>query len=141
MKKEIIWLTGASSGIGKELALLFAKSDITIAASARNIELLKKLRDSLGEKKEFLKVYQCDVSSYDSITETYNKITKDFHIAGLINNAGVTSFRPAIEDSIEGIQNIINTNLLGSIYTIKSVLPAMMSTKKGDYCKYNLCSR
>ena len=49
----------------------------------------------------------------------------------LINNAGITSFKLAEENSINEINDIINTNLLGSIYAIKAVLPQMISNRSG----------
>ncbi len=131
MKKEIIWITGASSGIGKELVHLFVKSDKPVAASSRNIELLDKLKENLGDKKAFLNIVQCDVSDYESVVNAYNKISKDFRISGLINNAGITSFKPAADNSIEEIQQIINTNLLGAVYTIKTVIPEMIAKNNG----------
>ncbi len=54
------------------------------------------------------------------------KFKKIMNLECLINNAGITSFKPFIENSIEDIDNIIKTNLNGSIYTIKSVLPQMI---------------
>ncbi len=59
------------------------------------------------------------------------KITAKDQIDCLINNAGTTSFKPAEENSITEIDNIIYTNLLGSIYTIKYVLPFMIKRKEG----------
>ena len=64
-----------------------------------------------------------------------NRLQKKFlsthKIDCLINNAGITSFKLAEENSINEIDDIINTNLLGSIYTIKSVLPKMIEQGGG----------
>jgi len=131
MKNEIIWITGASSGIGKELAIQFIKSGRMTAVSSRNNDLLVKLKENAGEYKEFLKLVPCDISNPGSVEEAVNNISKEFRIAGLINNAGITSFKPAADDSIEEIEKIIKTNLLGAIYAIKNVLPGMINSKKG----------
>jgi len=131
MENEIIWVTGASSGIGKELALKLAQSGKIVAASARNLEMLEKLKDGAKEGKDFIKIFPCDIASLQSVAETEKKISKDYTISALFNNAGVTSFKPAADDSLEDIQKIINTNLLGAIYTIKSVLPSMIKENRG----------
>lgn len=131
MKKEITWITGASSGIGKEIVHLFVQSEMPVAASSRNIELLEKLKEGLGSKKSLLNIVQCDVSDHESVVNAYNKISKDFKVTGLINNAGITSFKLATEDSIEDIQRIINTNLLGAVYTIRAVIPEMIARNHG----------
>jgi short-subunit dehydrogenase len=131
MKKEIIWITGASSGIGKELAAVFARAGKTIAISARKAELLEKLKESLGDKKDLVQIVPCDISDYESIQDAYLKISKEYQVSSLINGAGITSFKPAVEDSIEEIRQIVNTNLLGSIYMIKTVIPAMIKANKG----------
>jgi short-subunit dehydrogenase len=131
MKKEIIWITGASSGIGKELAAVFARSGKTIAVSARKAELLEKLKESLGDKKDLVQIVPCDISDYESIQDAFLKISKEYQVSSLINGAGITSFKPAVEDSIEEIRQIVNTNLLGSIYMIKTVIPAMIKANKG----------
>lgn len=131
MKKEIIWITGASSGIGKELVSLFINAGKPVAASSRNTEYLEKLKESLGPKSGLLNVVQCDISSYESVVDAYNIISKEYRVACLINNAGITSFKPAVENSIEEIQNIVNTNLLGAIYVIKTVIPEMIAKNSG----------
>jgi short-subunit dehydrogenase len=132
MKNEIIWITGASSGIGRELVSVFIKAGKTVAVSARKVDMLEKLKEGLGDKRDLIQIVQCDVSDYESVSEAYHKITKEFQVIALINAAGITSFKPAVEDTIEEIQKIVNTNLLGSIYTIKTVIPAMIKANKGS---------
>jgi 3-oxoacyl-[acyl-carrier protein] reductase len=65
------------------------------------------------------------------VDQTVKKILVTNKIDCLINNAGITSFKLAEENSINEINDIINTNLLGSIYAMKAVLPQMISNKSG----------
>ncbi len=131
-KKEIIWVTGAGSGIGRETALAFVNAGYEVAVTSRNTEMLEKLKEGLGDKKSLVKIFKCDISNHEEVTAVYAKMAKDYFVSCLINNAGVTSFKPAGEDSVEEIQRIINTNLLGAIYGIKTVLPAMVSAGRGS---------
>ncbi|KAF0139221.1 MAG: short-chain dehydrogenase/reductase SDR [Stygiobacter sp.] len=127
-KKKIVWITGASSGIGKSLAEIFSSNGALVAGTARRKELLSDIQKNLGEL--FIPI-QMDITNKAKVTEVYSALSAEYEIDALINNAGITSFRNAIEDSVETMENIIQTNLLGSIYTIKSVLPDMIDRKRG----------
>jgi short-subunit dehydrogenase len=78
-----------------------------------------------------LDIYPCNVASNANVEQTTKKIYSTHKIDCLINNAGITSFKLAEEDSIKDIDDIINTNLFGSIYTIKAVLPKMIEQGGG----------
>ncbi|MFA7228303.1 MAG: SDR family NAD(P)-dependent oxidoreductase [Melioribacteraceae bacterium] len=130
-KKKIVWITGASSGIGKALAVTFAGNGIHVAATARRIELLEEIKKELGESSSFYQCHQLDISDNSSVNDFYDKISADHEIDCVINNAGTTSFKNGIDNSIGEIEEIIKVNLLGSIYAIKSVLPGMIERKSG----------
>ena len=122
-EKTGIWITGASSGIGKAAVKEFASVGINIFASARRVTELERLKEEI--KSDHLEIYPCNVASQANVDQTFKKITTENQINCLVNNAGITSFKSAEENTIKEIDDIINTNLLGSIYTIKSVLPHM----------------
>jgi len=130
-KEKIIWVTGASSGIGKSTAIQFVKGGFQVAASSRNGEQLERIKTDLTEKGNLYEVYPMDISKYEQVDNTQILISEKSKIDCLINNAGVTSFTKASENKISDIQEIINTNLLGAIYAIKAVLPQMIANKKG----------
>jgi len=129
--EKAVWITGASSGIGKELALEFVRNGEIVFATARKISGIETYKKDLGDYSENLFARLLDVTDKNALKEFYNSVNGKYNISCLINNAGATSFKKAEEDSIEEIENIINTNLLGSIYTIKTVLPAMLENKAG----------
>jgi short-subunit dehydrogenase len=130
-KKNAVWITGASSGIGRALTLKFTKNGFFVLGTARRKNHLDELRSSLCESENNFEGYQLDISSYDALIEFYNKISFKYQIDCLINNAGTTSFKDAIDNSIDEIEKIIQVNLLGSIYAIKSILPEMVERKSG----------
>ncbi len=128
---KAVWITGASSGIGKELALEFVRNgEIVIATARRNISL-ESLKKNAEEHSDKIITYAFDITDKKAISEFYNSVSDKYNIACLINNAGATSFKKAEQNSIEEIETIVNTNLLGSIYAIKTVLPGMMQRKSG----------
>lgn len=127
-KKKIVWITGASSGIGKAISEEFVANGICVAGTSRRIELLNELKNNLGE---LFIPFILNVADKFNVEALYKKISEEYEIETLINNAGITSFKKVIDDNIETMEQIIQTNLLGSIYTIKNVLPEMIERKSG----------
>jgi NADP-dependent 3-hydroxy acid dehydrogenase YdfG len=130
-KKKIVWITGASSGIGKALSLEFARNNIFVVGTARRLELLNGIKNELADYGNNFEPHQLDVTDHHSIDQFHKKIISSYQIDCLINNAGTTSFKKAVDDSISEIENIIKVNLLGSIYTIKTILPGMIERQSG----------
>ena len=131
-KKDGIWVTGASSGIGKAVALEFAKIGCNVFISARRTHELERLKDEAGKIGENIFPFPCNVASSANVEQTVKKISSEFEINCLVNNAGITSFKHAADNSVNEINDIINTNLLGSIYSIKSVLPSFIKNESGS---------
>ncbi len=130
-KKDGIWITGASSGIGKAIALEFAKIGCNVFISARRSQELERLKDEAGKTGDNIFPYPCNVASSTNVDQTVKKIVNEFELNCLINNAGITSFKHASDNSVNEINDIINTNLLGSIYSIKSVLSTFIKNESG----------
>ncbi|MCL4550932.1 MAG: SDR family oxidoreductase [Bacteroidetes bacterium] len=130
-KKKIVWITGASSGIGKALAAEFVKNGIHVVGTARRIDLLEKIKQDLAGYPGIFEPYKLDVTDNTLVDDFYRKISQDSFVECLINNAGVTSFKQASENSFEEIREIIEVNLLGSIYATQKVLPQMIENKSG----------
>lgn len=118
-EKAGIWITGASSGIGKATVKEFTSVGCNVFASARRVTELEKLIEDGNQ----IGIYPCNVASSANVNQTFKKISAEYNINCLINNAGITSFKLAEENSIKEIEEVINTNLLGSIFSIKAVLP------------------
>lgn len=130
-KKQGIWITGASSGIGRATAKEFADIGCDVFVTARRANELERLKAELGDNEDSIRVFPCNVASAANVDQTFKKIKAASEIDCLVNNAGITSFKLAEDNSVNEINDIINTNLLGSIYTIKSVLPEFIKKKSG----------
>jgi len=140
MKNQLngVWITGASSGIGKAAAKEFARTGSTVFVSSRRKNELERLNNELKDEKLLVKIFPCNIASSSNVDQTAKKILTTHKIDCLINNAGITSFKLAEENSINEIDDIIRTNLLGPIYSIKSILPAMI--KQGGGTIINILS-
>lgn len=126
-----IWITGASSGIGKAAAKEFARTGAKVFISSRRKSELERVNNELKDEKLSVEVFPCNIASSVNVEQTVKKILANNQIDCLINNAGITSFKLAEENSINEIDDIIHTNLLGPIYAIKSVLPSMIKQGGG----------
>ncbi len=129
--KSGVWITGASSGIGKAAAIEFVNIGANVFVSARRVTELERLNRELNKDEQSVEIHPCNVASAANVDQTVKKILSENKIDCLINNAGITSFKTAEENSVNEITDIISTNLLGSIYTIKSVLPHMIENGGG----------
>ena len=85
-----VWITGANSGIGKAVALHFAKKGETVIASARREEELKKLLNEEDISQDNIVVAPLDVTDPVQVFNTFNEIKDKFNITALINNAGIS---------------------------------------------------
>ncbi len=140
-KEKGIWITGASSGIGKDAAKEFARVGFRVFASARRATELERLKKEIqkesGNNRLNIEVFPCNVASSANIEQTVKKIISGYQVDCLINSAGITSFKLAEENSINEIDDIINTNLLGAVYAIKNVLPHMIENGGGTIININ----
>jgi len=132
MNKIVVWITGASTGIGREIAKRFAKEGICVIVSGRRksrlVSLVSELKFAGGEAAAIV----CDVSSERSVQNTVKKINEKYgKISLLVNNAGVTIFKSFIDTKIPEFDNVIDTNLRGSFICMKTVLPQMLKLKRG----------
>jgi uncharacterized protein len=130
-KQKAVWVTGASSGIGKAAVKEFVRTGSVVIASARRVTELERLKRELAKEKLNVEVIPCNVASHTNVDQVVKKISADYRIVCLLNNAGITSFKSAEDNSVQEINNIINTNLLGSVYAIKYVLPQMIEHEEG----------
>ena len=126
-----IWITGASSGIGLELATILSKTKCNLLLSARNSEKLIKVASSIsGNAKVF--AFPLDVSDTNAVNDTFEFIIGEVGFPNiLINNAGVYIDKPFIDTTIDEFDFMINTNLKGYFNTTRAVLPSMIEFKGG----------
>ncbi|MBI5475593.1 MAG: SDR family oxidoreductase [Ignavibacteriales bacterium] len=130
--QPVVWITGASSGIGRETAKQFAMLGCKVVISARRkLNLDSIVKEIIADGGEAYS-YRIDVSEEKSILKVSKQVIKRFgRIDVLVNNAGITSFKKIAETSTKDIKKIIDTDLTGQIICTKSVLPAMLAQNSG----------
>lgn len=126
MKNKIIVITGITGGVGVEAAKFFTNQNWTVIGIGRNISKLKKL-DKLINSDLFHYV-TADISSYNSVKSAFTKIKKSFgSISVLINNAAIFKMKEFKKFSSKEIDEIIDTNLKGTIFCTLECLKIMKS--------------
>ncbi len=129
--KKVIWITGASRGIGAAITRNLVSTDAVLALSARTIQSFKSIKKELAQNKNVF-IFPCDVSIHEEVFEIHNKIADNLgDVDILLNNAGVAAFKPFNELTVDDYYSMINTNLFGTFLTTKAVIPSMIKRKKG----------
>ena len=124
-------VTGASSGIGREACRQFAARGATVIAVARREERLAALVDELGSPRHSYVV--CDVSDLGQVRAMAAAVgERTGHVDLLLNNAGVRSSGSLTKTTSEGMERVIRTNLLGSIWVTKELLALLEAAPRTD---------
>ncbi|HTY36605.1 MAG TPA: SDR family oxidoreductase [Bacteroidota bacterium] len=127
-----IWITGASSGIGRALAMEYASQGDTVAATARNIDALDSLRADIEKGGGRCLPVSCDVTDADKVQQAAGVIVAGIGLPDvLVNNAGVTYFKDFMSTTIGQFDEVVATNLRGLFLVTKSVLPGMLERGSG----------
>ncbi len=130
MNKTAI-ITGASKGIGKELAKVFAKRGFNLLLASRNIDLLNKIKKEMGSKFSIkVHIHKTDVSISNECKTMVEKAYDEFgRIDVLINNAGIGIYSPIEDIKEEELKKVIDVNFFGSFYCTKYSLPYLKEVK------------
>ncbi len=122
-----VWITGASSGIGKAVAEKFAKENWKVAISARREELLNEMA-----KNKNIFAYPTDVTNQDKIQETFNKILQDFGSIDLcIFSSGTYERKSEKGLNVDNIKKVMEVNFLGVVSCVKAVQEYFQIKKSG----------
>tara|TARA_B100000405_G_scaffold231152_1_gene165412 strand:- start:120 stop:857 length:738 start_codon:yes stop_codon:yes gene_type:complete len=126
-KKALI--TGASGGIGKEIAKVLIEHNAEVCISGRNHEELNALKKSLGKKCH---VVTCDLSKKDEIIELIKKADEFMgYIDILVNNAGITKDNIFLRMSENEWEDVLNVNLNSTFNILKLITKGMVKRKYG----------
>jgi hypothetical protein len=132
--KKIILITGATAGIGKATAELYAKNNWKIILTGRRAERLLALKKQLiSEFSAEVITLNFDVRDKEAVSGAINSLPSDWkNIDVLLNNAGLAKGFSDIQDgSIEDWETMIDTNIKGLLYVSKSIMPLMIERKTG----------
>jgi NAD(P)-dependent dehydrogenase (short-subunit alcohol dehydrogenase family) len=131
-KKKVALVTGSSSGIGYETALLLARNGFDTFATMRNMNKSKEITEVSKRENLPLRVMQLDVNDDRSVADAINNILNEKKsIEVVVNNAGYGLMGSVEESSLDEIKAQFETNFFGAIRVIKEVIPMMRKQRTG----------
>lgn len=132
-ENKVIWITGASSGIGKGLALELSKQHCKLILSSRHQEQLFSVKKDC-KNQENVQVLAFDLAHYATMSLVVEKAMQLFgHIDILINNGGISQRSPIIDTSIEVDKKLMEIDYLGTVALSKALLPYFIKSKTGHF--------
>lgn len=129
---QIVFISGATSGIGKATAELLADHGYKLILAGRRIERLNALKDKLGKKTE-IKTLNFDIRNREEVIDAFNSLDDSWKLIDvLINNAGnAHGLDPIQSGSIDDWDAMIDINVKGLLYLSKVVIPVMTERESG----------
>ena len=129
---KIVWITGASSGIGEALAYELAGRNCKLILSARNIKALEVVKSKCSTAEVVILPF--DLSDFDNAkNQVENAIAAFGKIDILVNNGGVSQRSLIADTDFEVDKKLIEVDYLGTVALTKALLPHFIKNKKGHF--------
>jgi len=131
MKRNIL-ITGTSTGVGFESAILCAQNNFKVYATMRNLDKAGPLQQRIADEGLAIELLALDVTDYASIEQAVQTIiSRDGKIDILLNNAGAGFAKTVEQSSLDEVAWVTDVNYTGVVRTTKAVLPYMREAKAG----------
>ncbi len=132
LRGKTVLVSGASSGIGRAVSRAFARAGFRVALAARRVELLEELAGSLRAEGAEILVLPCDVRNRRQTLEAVESVVSKWgRLDVLVNNAGVSKLDFFERQDLDAVEDIIATNLLGTIFSTHGALAHMRRQGQG----------
>lgn len=125
-------VTGASSGIGKQVALAYAQAGAAVAITGRHAETLREVAEQIVAEGGTAVPITCDVTKAEQVAAMLNRATDE--LGGIdiaVCNAGIIAFESLLDMSLEEFQHIQNTNVSGVFLSAQAAAKAMVAQQRG----------
>ena len=131
-KDKTVWITGASSGIGAELARQFAREGARVIISSHEAEELEGVRKELEPVSKDVHTVVFNLGNPDEVLATARKVLKEFdRVDVLMNNGGISTRSEALDTSLEIDRRIMEIDYFSGVILTKAVLPEMIKNGYG----------
>jgi short-subunit dehydrogenase len=128
---RLVWITGASSGIGEALAYNLSHRGARLVLSSRREDALQNVRANCARSDEHV-VQTLDLAEPDSLRHAADAVQSDIGpVDVLVNNGGISQRGTAAETNMEAVRRIMEVNFFGTVELTKAVLPGMKERRRG----------
>lgn len=134
LKGKKVFITGATSGIGKSAAYKFAELGADLILAARRKDRLEKISDNLISKYSVkVNIIEMDVRNFDEVRSKTESLSEEWkNISILVNNAGLArGLNTVHEGSVQDWNEMIDTNVKGLLFVSRCVIPLMLKNNSG----------
>ncbi len=133
LRGKIVWITGASSGIGEALSYAFATQGARLVLSARNVDELKRVQQRCDPSAD-VQLLPLDLAHPDELADKVHRVIQQMgSIDILVNNAGLSQRSSAIETELHVYRDIMETNFFGTIHLSNLVLAHFIEKNQGQF--------
>ncbi len=130
---KVVWITGASSGIGEATAYEFAKEGAKLVLSARRRAELERVQQNCKMPAENVLVLPLDLAKHDEMEEKVNAVREHFgRIDVLFNNGGISQRSLILDTDFTVYKRLMDINFLGTVALTKAVLPVFVEQQSGQ---------
>ncbi|MCK6509927.1 SDR family oxidoreductase [Myxococcota bacterium] len=132
LREKVVWITGASSGIGEALALAYAEVGARLILSARRGEVLEEVKRRCGRSEQDVMILPLDLEKAEEMPSKVEQALGRFGQVDLLINNGGISQRALIKDTSLAVdRRIMEINYFGTIALTKALLPSMIARRCG----------
>jgi short-subunit dehydrogenase len=133
IKNKIIWITGASSGIGKSLAIQLSQQNTKLILSSRNEFSLNEVK-KICKHSENIEILPLDLENYSNFNTKVEEAIAFFgRVDILVNNGGISQRSLAKDTDISVDKRLMDINYLGTVALTKAVLPHFIKNQSGQF--------
>ena len=131
-EQKVVWITGASSGIGEALAKAYAAKGYRLVLSSRRENELVRVKNSCNLTDEAILVLPLDLAHHDGMDEKAKKVIDHFgRIDILINNGGISQRSLVMDTDMAVYKKLLDIDYLGTVAVTKAVLPYFVKQRSG----------
>jgi len=135
LQSQTVFITGASSGIGRAAAIAFAKEGCDLLLCARRIARLEELKQEIRSQfpEVDIHIFELDVRDQKAVHHSLTTLPEDWRMIDiLVNNAGLSRGLDKLQDGvIQDWEEMIDTNVKGLLYITREIVPGMIIRGKG----------
>jgi short-subunit dehydrogenase len=129
-RDKVVWVTGASSGIGEAVAVAFSREGAKLVLSSRNRAELERVRKACAGEGHL--VLPLDLTQHDALAEATSEVVRHFdHVDVLLHSGGVSQRSLVADTTLATDRAIMELNFFGTVALTKAVLPSMLARKSG----------
>lgn len=132
IQSKVVWVTGASSGIGEALVVALAKKGAIVALSSRRLEELQRVQKQAGLSEQTSLCVPLDLADFSTFDAAYQQVLEKFgRVDILINNGGISQRDYFKNTEMATVRRLMEVNFFGTVGLTKLVLPEMIARKSG----------